>query len=184
MKYKKIIPSLILLLSIVSNAFAQNITIVTSQGTHVLTPPEKCINSTCLNGLVRIAEIAGTALAADIATANNDAKRLDGEIKTASTAYAAAKNDYQAGKIPYDAKLGVYTADLKVHNSAADANNAKKPEDRVQAEVDRINRNKAALDVRMYDLNKDYDVLIKKWVCQEACQGHFSLIAKMYRVDR
>lgn len=142
---------------------AQNVEIETRQGTHVLTPPEKCINSTCLNGIIRIAELAGAALENDVRTASNEAEKLNNELKTLSAEYDSTSSEYITAKTPYDAKLEDYTNDLKIHNDAVEINNAQKPEDRSTAEVNRLKLSKSNLDSRKEVLDSEVVVLIKKW---------------------
>ena len=156
-------PFLLLLLLVSLAVSAQPTTIVTSQGTFKLTPPEECINSTCLNGIIRIAEMAGPALAADVAKAKSMTEQGDGEIKQLASDYAVAKAAYGQAKAPYDAKMADYMRDWEIHDAAVKVNNATKPENRSQAEVDRLNRSKAALDSRKAVLDGEYSSLLTQW---------------------
>jgi hypothetical protein len=160
MKYKSIILILIIFLSAPIFLGAQT-KIVTSQGTFVLTPPPgKCINSTCLNGIIRIAELAAPALAADVSAAGNEAKKLSSELQTVSTSYKNSYNEYITAKAPYDAKLGIYTQDVNYYN-------AKEQSQRTAAE-------KSNLDNRKAVLNGEKDVLMTQWNALEVKKNDVS----------
>lgn len=147
MKQKIIIPLMIFFLSAFTVLPTENTTIVTSTGTFVLTPPEKCINSNCLNGVIRTAELAGAAIAADVSTASNEAKSLSREIQSADAAYDVAGKKYDVDKAPYDSKLAVYTNDVTSYN----------------AQTTRTAAEKSALDSRKAVLDQQRDVLMVQW---------------------
>lgn len=182
---KKIIPVLVLLTMITGNRTTAQPTIVTSQGTFKLTPPDECINSNCLNGVAVTAALAGKALEADIAKANNEAASLNSDLKSLNTEYEASKTSYHTAKAPYDVKLDGYMTDkqsyirdVTMHNTDVAASDAKKPEDRSAAEVSRLNQNKTALDVRYtalenrrMDLENDRTILLQMWKSLEAKKG-------------
>ena len=147
MKQKIIIPLLLAFLSAFTVLPPVNTTIVTSTGTFVLTPPEKCINSNCLNGVIRTAELAGAAVAADVTTASNEEKSLSREIQSAGQAYDVAGKKYDVDKAPYDATLAVYSGDVTAYN----------------AQTTRTVAQKSALDARKAVLDQQRDVLLVQW---------------------
>ena len=147
MKHKIIIPLLFVFLSAFTLLPPDDTKIITTTGTFILTPPEKCINSNCLNGVIRTAELAGAAVAADVATASNEEKKLDRELKSASSAYEVAGEKYDRDKTPYDAKLATYSNDVATYNSQST----------------RTAGEKAGLDSRKSVLDGERDVLLVKW---------------------
>jgi len=147
MKRNIIIPLLVVFFSAFTTTPPDDIKIVTKTGTYVLTPPEKCINSNCLNGTIRTAQLAGKAVEADVASASNEEKKLDRELKSASSAYEAAGVQYDTDKAPYDAKLAIYSTDVTNYN----------------AQTTRTTAQKAALDSRKAVLDGERDVLLVKW---------------------
>ena len=147
MKHKIIIGTLITFLSAFTILPPDDTKIVTSTGTFILTPPEKCINSNCLNGVIRTAELAGAAVAADVSTASNEAKSLSRELESAGAAYETAGANYDTDKTPYDTKLDVYKVDVAAYN----------------AQATRTVAEKSALDSRKAVLDQQRDVLMVQW---------------------
>jgi|GEM_PF-4129972 len=147
MKQKIIIALMFVFLSAFTTLPPENTTIVTTTGTFVLTPPEKCINSNCLNGVIRTAELAGAAVAADVSTASNEAKTLSRELQSAGDTYDVAAKNYDVAKAPYDAKLAVYSTDVASYN----------------AQTTRTTAEKSALDSRKAVLDGERDILMVQW---------------------
>ena len=150
--------ALILLLGSIriNSCYAQPTFVIDGTTYGPLPLPETCINTTCLNGSISIAEQVGEKLKpsiavvrAELATLKPEAKKLKQETIDGIAAWKPLEAPMAAKFASYDEKTKVYNAKLQIYNQKA--GNCKD-----QAELNAANQNKAVLDKEWEELHKIY----------------------------
>lgn len=111
---KKVLISLIQLVTIATTLVGAQPTITTKQGTFVLKPPVKYINSSGISGVAATAELAGKALEGDIAITNRETSVLNSDLHALTAEYELAKVEFPEDKVNYDSNLDKNEGDLSV----------------------------------------------------------------------
>jgi len=158
MKQKIVIPLLLVFLSAFSNLPPENTTIVTTSGAFVLTAPEKCINSKCLNTAIHTAQLAGKAVETDMEYVFSESRKLFSELQSTQKAYNAAADTYDEGRKPYEAKLASYENDVKAYD----------------AQMERTVQQKAALDNRKAELDREKTTLTLEWTALKSLKSNLT----------
>lgn len=148
-------------------------TVVTSQGTFVLTPPEKLVDATAARSAKAVADLAISAVTSDAGKVMGDQKNLQPKIDAYTrdnkkyndnlAKYSQDQSTYNSHLQPYQEELARYDKDLQPHDAAVAAHNAIPLENRDAANYQRLMDSKARLDGWKGNLDTQKAALDSEW---------------------
>jgi chromosome segregation ATPase len=162
----------------VVGAIVDEMTIRTSTGTFKLSPsdPSKLVDESALRSARRTAELAMSALSADVEQLEGKQKALTGDVKGFNNRADLLKADLDSQEkaldaefAVFDSKLNLFVKDMKSYNAEVadqraqvEASNSLRPDQRNAANISRLNTwgdkldvQKAALESRKQTLDRE-----------------------------